>query len=336
LNNNRTWPLLLALACSSVAAQETSSVTLFGRIDLAVRVTSGNSTVSGPGGLTAPSRKQLVNGSRSRWGIRVDEALSGGWKAHVFLDSTINADTGTAAPSYWDGRSTIGLSHPEFGRIDLGRIDKPTLYLTLDFDPWQGDTMGQAGNWSFLRINPTGAPNPAGLPTAPADFYSFKSNNSITYASPRLHGWQARVQVAAAEGTEAKASQSYTLTYRNGPLHAGAGHQYWNAQHHSTPLGVWYDLGFVKPMLSYVSGKRIGNKESNILLGATAPLGGGEARVLWERYTYGNGDKHDRKWAVGYFYPLSKRTTLYTNYADARFDDGTDRSGYEFGVKHSF
>src|SRR5690606_19942661 len=132
----------------------------------------------------------------SRWGIRVDEALGDGWRAHVVLDSTINADTGASAATFWDGRSTLGVSHPRFGRVDVGRIDKPTLYITLDFEPWRGDTMGQAGSWAFLRVNPTGVPNPPGLPAAPADFYSFKSNNSITYASPVLGGWQARVQVA--------------------------------------------------------------------------------------------------------------------------------------------
>lgn len=334
--NKLITPLIATLFCSCALAQSSTSVTLFGRIDLSLRSTSGNSTASGPGGLTAPSMTQLTNGSRSRWGIRVDEDLGNGWKAHVFLDSTINADNGTSTATYFDGRSTLGVSNPSFGRIDVGRIDKPALYVTLDFDPWQGDTMGQAGSWSFLRINPTGAPNPAGLPAAPPDFYSFKSNDSITYASPVLSGFQVRAQVALAEGSAAKNSRSFTLSYRNGPLHAAIGHQAWNNRHYSTPLGISYDLGFIKPMLAYVSGERVGNKERNLMIGMTAPVGIGEARALWERYTLANGTQHDRKWAAGYFYPLSKRTTVYTNYANVRFNNGTDRKGYEVGLKHVF
>ncbi|MCJ0765501.1 porin [Variovorax terrae] len=334
MNNWKLAPLALAAVCGCAQAQ--SSVTIFGRIDLSLRKTAGNSTQSGPGGMSTNDALLMVPASRNRWGIRVDEDLGGGWRGHVFLDATFNGDDGTAALTYFDGRSTVGISNPAYGRIDFGRIDQPALYITLDFDPWQGDTMGQAGPWSYLRVNPTGAPAPAGLPAAPQDFYSFKSSNSITYASPVLGGFQARAQYALSETPGTADSKGGSLTYTSGPFYAGIAHQRWNDRHYSTPIGAWYNFGFIKPMFSYVSGKRLGNKESNLLLGFTAVLGGGELRGLIERYTLANGSQHDRKWSTGYFYPLSKRTTLYGNYANVRFNDSTKRTGVELGVRHSF
>jgi len=327
-------PLALSFACTCAAAQ--SSVVIFGRVDLSLRKTWGNSTQAGPGGLSVNDAVQMVPASRNRWGIRVDEDLGDGWRSHVFLDATFNGDDGSTAATYFDGRSTVGLSHRDYGRLDFGRMDQPALYVTLDFDPWQGDTLGQAGNWSYLRVNPTAAPNPPGLPPAPAAFYSFKSSNSITYASPVAGGLQFRGQYAFSETEGTKDSRGFNLTYRNGPFYAGLAHQYWNENHYATPLGAWYDFGFIKPMVAYVSGKRIGNRENNRLVGFTAPLAGGELRGMIERYTLAKGTQHDRKWSAGYFYPLSKRTTVYGNYASARFDNGTRRSGVEAGIKHTF
>ena len=327
-------PAALSFACACAAAQP--SVVIFGRVDLAMRKTWGDSTQSGPGGLSARNATQMVSGSRNRWGIRVDDDLGNGWRTHVFLDATLFPADGSTAPTFYDGRSTLGFSHPSYGRVDFGRMDQPALYTSLDFDPWQGDTLGQAGAWSYLRVNPTGAPNPTGLPAAPADFYSFKSNNSINYASPVMAGFQFRLQYAISGTEGTKDSRGFNLTYRNGPFYAGVAHQYWNGNHYATPMGVMYDFGPIKLMAAYATGKRNGNSENNRLIGFTAPLGGGELRGMIERYTLAQGTQHDRKWSVGYFYPLSKRTVVYSNYANARFDNGTTRSGFEAGMKHTF
>ena len=49
-----------------------------------------------------------------------------------------------------------------------------------------------------------------------------------------------------------------------------------------------------------------------------------------------------RGFALGYHYALSKRTTLYTDYVRNTGTGGmfgavgTEKSGYDFGIKHNF
>lgn len=72
---------------AGVAAAQTSSVTLFGVVDLAARYTKANGN----------DTKQLSNdgSSSSRLGVRGVEDLGGGLKAGFWLESALSADTGT-------------------------------------------------------------------------------------------------------------------------------------------------------------------------------------------------------------------------------------------------
>ncbi len=81
-------PFVLALlATASAAACAQSSVTLYGVVDAGVTQTSG---------LRGGSVKQLVSGimDGSRFGVRVNEDLGGGWRTLVTLEHRLEADTG--------------------------------------------------------------------------------------------------------------------------------------------------------------------------------------------------------------------------------------------------
>ncbi|SFD84365.1 porin [Paracidovorax konjaci] len=104
-------PLLLAQSAG------TSSVQLYGIVDMAYRHTNNE----GPAGNAGGSLNQMVGGgmSQSRWGINVNEDLGGGTKALVNLENRFGADTGTPASPYFQ-QSWVGLQGG-FGRVTLGR-----------------------------------------------------------------------------------------------------------------------------------------------------------------------------------------------------------------------
>lgn len=84
--------LASSFACAQTASAPTSSVQLWGIVDVAYRHT--NNEGSGKDGLS----KMIGGGmSQSRLGINVEEDLGGGSKALVTLENRFDADSGTPA-----------------------------------------------------------------------------------------------------------------------------------------------------------------------------------------------------------------------------------------------
>lgn len=121
-------PVLLALACSAVAGSafaQTSSVTLYGVADAAVRQVKNGS---------AGTVKGVASGANttSRLGVRGVEQLGGGLSAGFHLESGIELDTGASnASKFWNRRSTVSLMG-DFGEIRLGRDTTPTYNNALN------------------------------------------------------------------------------------------------------------------------------------------------------------------------------------------------------------
>lgn len=109
----------IALASGSAFAQastSTSSVQLYGIVDVAYRYT--NNEGAGKDGLS----KMIGGGmSQSRLGINVEEDLGGGSKALVTLENRFDADSGTpAANAPFFQLAHVGLQGP-YGRLTAGR-----------------------------------------------------------------------------------------------------------------------------------------------------------------------------------------------------------------------
>lgn len=112
-----------ASLCAGFAAmaQSTTSVALYGIVDVSARRQSGfaaNYVRSGANTSTVASGV----GPTSRWGIRGSEDLGGGMRALFNLESGINADTGAQANgvAYFDRASIVGLQGP-WGTVTAGR-----------------------------------------------------------------------------------------------------------------------------------------------------------------------------------------------------------------------
>jgi predicted porin len=115
---------LLALAVLGAfagVASAQSSVTIYGIVDSAVRLTTNSGT--------QPSNKDdsitaLVPGgmSQSRLGFNINEDLGGGLRAIANMEHRFNSDNGNSSSSsdFWR-QAWVGLQSANFGRVTMGR-----------------------------------------------------------------------------------------------------------------------------------------------------------------------------------------------------------------------
>jgi predicted porin len=126
-------------------------------------------------------------------------------------------------------------------------------------------------------------------------------------------------------------------------------------------FGATYDFGMVKVhgLALKASGNPTGALRPldtlDLLAGVTVPVAGGNLLASYinhndrtARTAPGGGDRDANQWAVGYSYPLSRRTSVYTSYAriqnehGAAFtvgnatEAGTGNKSFDFGVVHNF
>jgi predicted porin len=103
-------PTLMAVACGAAMAQSTSSVTLYGIVDAGVTYTTG----------LAKNKTQLVSGimDGSRFGLRGNEDLGGGYRAIFTLENRTELNngsgssrppTGTQVPDRLNQAALLGL-----------------------------------------------------------------------------------------------------------------------------------------------------------------------------------------------------------------------------------
>jgi predicted porin len=306
---------LAALTAFAGAASAQSSVTLYGRVDL---------SVAKPMGI---DDKNMQNGSGSRLGLRGSEDLGGGLSALFNIEHRFNADTGadsTGGVRFWNGRSLVGLKGG-FGQVVFGR-EYTTAFLGTQLwsDPWGWDTVANQGAITGL-----------------GGIAKVRNDSSVTY-NVAAGGFSFGIQTAEATDTintfQSK-PLNFNVGYAGGPLRASFGYEktgregagkekMWSA-------GISYNLGMVKPGFYYGKGTALNNADHKaMMITATAPMGAGEFRA-----SYGNLKANDttvaKILALGYHYSMSKRTTLYVDYANnSELND--NKSGYDVGIKHNF
>ncbi len=332
-------PSILALASlvlAAGAAQAQSSVTLFGVVDVGVR------QVDNAG--TKQSQLSTDGLQSSRLGFRGTEDLGGGLKAGFWLESALNADTGTPnATRFWHRRATVSLISADLGEVRLGRDLVPTWTALGDFDPFGTNGIGDTS----LSYGALG-----GVDT------KTRSDNMVSYFTPGLGGFYGQVSVAAGEGVAGKKYTGGRAGFRSGPVDLTVAYSQTEVTTDDvklTVVGGSYDLGVVKLMGSYQQAEYQTSKEKHTTVGLTAPVGVGQIRASYVK-TDGSGAIGDRdadQYAIGYVHNLSKRTAVYGTYAliknegTANFTVGSisgfsmprtqaDSKGFELGLRHAF
>jgi predicted porin len=185
---------VLALLAGAAGAQ--SSVTLYGDIDL-----YGNYMKSSSG----THILALDDGAylRSRWGVRGTEDLGSGYAAKFQLEGGIYSDTGGSAINgiLFDRQSWVGLATPAAGEFRAGRQNGPIFLHGTNID-FTARTLGSI-------INAFGVPS--------------RYDNDMSYLSPRLANLQFEGHVSLPEspvGNHPLVIQA-SLDYTNDTIAAG-------------------------------------------------------------------------------------------------------------------
>lgn len=323
----------LALGLLSSTALAQSSVTVYGIADAGLLVERGAAA-----GQTSKIGSGIASGSRL--GIKGKEDLGGGMVLAFGLENGNNLDSGTAAQGgLLFGRQAYLCLTTRAGSFSIGRQYSP-FYKTLNnvADPFQ---TGLAGNSQNIFAN------------------NSRVDNSVEYITPQVAGFSADVLYGYGEvAGDASKNRSIAAsgTYENGPLTLVLAHQQRDnalatAKSRNTMLTARYRFGeMVTAHVAHARNKDLLENESkDTLLGFVVSLPVGKLLVSYIDHNDDSALRQDaRQGAVGYLYPLSRRTDVYTAYGHinnrngAAFrvgtatDTGTGTTGFNLGVRHVF
>ncbi|MEI7296286.1 porin [Paraburkholderia tropica] len=303
----------LGLCALAGAAQAQSSVSLYGLADAFAGVIrtpgSSNAWQVGSGGM-----------STSYWGMSGAEDLGGGLKAIFTLESFYRINGGQVGSfdgqSFFGRRAFVGLSG-KFGQLTLGRNDAPLFVSTLLFNPF--------GN-SFV-FSPMVVHTFLGSAMGAASVQSDTAiDDSIAWQTPEVAGLSGSLLYsnAGVAGHAGQANYSANLLYFAGPFSATAAVQslhtaslFLNGATEQTAwlVGGAYRLRAVKLYFQY---ERVTNNndltDDTVQVGASAQVGTGSVLASWAGTRRRPQQGSDVRWstvALGYDYPLSKRTDVY-------------------------
>jgi predicted porin len=347
-----TCTLLLAgvTAVSPSIAAAQATVRVFGNIDLNLtysKVPGASNLAMDQGGYLLPSR----------FGFRGDEQLGGGLAASFWLEAALLPDTGATAGAF-TRRSTISLSSKDLGEIRLGRDYTPTFWNVSSFSPF--GTVGAGGSSNIIEGWPLGL----GRATTQQ-----RASNAVGYfLPPDLGGAYGQFMAAADEGIEGARYSGGRLGYEAGPWNVAAAFGRTQAAalgavappsrraYETANLGGTYDFGDGR-VYAFRNRQELGyERQTSTLVGVAIPAWGGTvkatiARSVLSTRSAPTSDRIARQVALGYAYPLSKRTVLYgawsriVNKGDAAYVTGDTSpegisggisSALQVGINHAF
>ncbi len=354
----KTLIALATLASFAGMASAQSSVTVFGIVDATLKHGSGN---------TANKTQLGSNGlDTSRVGFRGTEDLGGGLSAQFWLEAGFTPDdgqfTGTNTNNQATGagaavvgrqgltfnrRSTVSLVGG-FGEVRLGRHFNPAYWNITNFDPFGTSGVGASQVDSSIITGAT----------------STRVSNKVEYILPgNLGGFYGNVAYWFGEQASNVANDKdgngsgLRLGFANGPFDVAFAYsktKYLTGDATQSNIGGSWNFAMVKLMGQYERDELGTVKGKGGVIGATVPVGAGQIRVAYSRYsTDAAGDPTSKKLALGYVHNLSKRTALYATVARVKNDGfgaaaasaalngavstgNGSSTGYDLGIRHSF
>jgi general bacterial porin, GBP family len=302
-----TLRLLLIAGVAPCVAQE---LTLYGRVEL-------NLTKFGDSAI------EVSQASSSRWGLLGRSPLTQGWRTEYQLESGFRADAGTLSGGLFARESWVGVGHPQFGLLRVGRTLTPSQRISVNYDPNNTDSIGTFG--------------PSGLMLGQTVLSRF--SNGVFYETPSAGGFTvfSGYQIDETKDKSDDSVLSVRLRFRSDELDVAIAHAEISQGNRVSSLGGSYRIGGVRPMAQFHTGRRGGERRDHWLAGATIGLSTGELRIALlgeDDRSLKNADR--RLVSAGYDYSLSKRSLLYATYARDQLRGMSARNGIELGMRHSF
>ncbi len=310
---------LLALAVLGAfagVASAQSSVTLSGTLDAGVRYTKND----GRDRFLSMENSGL---NSSQLVFTGKEDLGGGLYAGFVLNSQLTQSQGNAGlgGKFFNRRETVSL-WGNFGEIRLGRDYTPTFWNNTIFDVY--GTVGVGDSSNVLRM-------------ATGTFV--RADSAVSYFLPsNLGGFYGQIMAAASERALQNPGRYLggRVGFAAGPFDVAAAYATQRLDlvagapsQKTMNVGGSYDFGVVKIMGYYdrdtLSFGAVDQKESRYSLSGQVPVGQGMITAGYDHSKFDNSGASNslKKFAVGYVYNLSKRTALYTTFAELKNDGAT-------------
>lgn len=296
-------------------AVPTSGVTLYGKLDLAIDTTRFSGTAN-----RAAQNLRYLSNDISYWGLLGTEDLGGGTRAYFKLESGFSLDTGATSGGnkLFDREAYVGYSG-QWGAIQLGSQFSPALFLQAKSDPFARHSNG--GGFTLTQQTPGNVRGFAGAGTI---------ENAIQYVSPRFADVSVRVLHGFSEKAVAPKDlgqyDSASVEYAHGPWFAGVAYEDQvlagtaagsTRSNRTLTAGLTYDFKVVK-LFSYIMRNKLedANDVNAWQAGFAYPFGVSTVRGTYTtRRLEDTAGGRAQTFALGYYYMLSVRTTLYTSYA---------------------
>lgn len=332
--------IALAVLASTGAAMAQSSVTVYGRADVAV----GGQKALVAGTQNQASVSTVYNGglTGSRLGFRGTEDLGGGLKANFQLEQRFSMATGDLSGVFFNGASTVGLSGG-FGQVRVGRMT-----TVLD------DLRGLAFSSNVFDSSFTPASN--GVFGSGGDFTS-RFRNMLRYDMPSVGGVYgganyAFEQTPAAGNTPGQGNTlaGFMVGYRAGPLNVALGTQSEKKVNDYMTLSGSYNLGVASVSAGYNTRKSVATtntgKDNEFTIGVNVPVGKVNLSAGYAssetKNAAGVNSAEASGFGLGATYSLSKRTRVYAGYRTHEVKNlltnlkTADTQFYAAGIRHDF
>ncbi|GGX88935.1 porin [Massilia dura] len=362
----RTIAAAVAATVLALPAAAQSQVAVFGLVDAGLAVNK----LAGSG-----ARKVYVTSgsmTTSTFGVRGTESLGGGWNAYFeaspFFSLKTGAIVGGTNQQNLFGRSAfVGISSPVLGAIDIGRGNNPSFLPTLRFNAF-GNSGGWGPLWHATYFNFTQYPSFAGVDGL---IHDTAWDGQVHYTSPNLAGATVNLHYAPGEiaGRRGVANRGANILYQNGALGLAAYYQHTAVESSGGATADWYtrpfDAGAVRvptnsattshfagasydfgPLKAFATWQRSRQEISHIRArtaqaSVAIPARGGRVLAEVARTRYAGpaaaAETLLQEAAIGYDYPLSRRTDVYANYLRSR-NSHARPDGYTAGagIRHQF
>jgi predicted porin len=344
------------LACLAGQAQAQSKVTLFGGVDLGLRVVNNE----------AGTTKRMYSGNSytSRLGFRGEEDLGGGLKAGFWLEGTVNAATGAITGSQmFDRRSTVSLSG-RWGEVRLGRDYTPAFR-----GYGAAEVFDFAGAASMTTLYSGTASTVLSRAFKGKTSSNGRTNGSVGYFTPNtLGGFYLNAMYSHSGDGSVSGDYDYRglrIGYDKGPLHANAFAGFTDIDRSGNGYRIRgaalaYTVATrAKVTAAVVDMRHLDARQTNYTLGLIWHLGVHQLKATWHHIDQAGRDANGAPvtandadmLAVGYVHNLSKRTALYGtlaylhNKGQAKFSITGEAAGaraggssraLDVGIRHVF